>query len=454
MNDTSAPDPTSPAPAAPAAPVLPPEPAGPPAEPGPLAPVPTEPVPGRRGATTALLSVLVVALAFGLGFGAGRATAPAGGAPASGGPTAGLPSEGRLLGRADAKITIEYWADYQCPFCAQFAEETIPALADRIEDGTIALRHRDMIVVGPESVDAAIAARCGESQGRYWAMHDALYAAQDGENQGGFSRTRLATIAQAAGLDATAFATCMDDRAVRVAVLGDTAAGRRAAVDSTPSFDVNGQRLVAPALEALLAAIDGALAGATPGTAPSPEVLPDPWDGLVAADGTVGEADAPVTVELWMDYGAAGSAGLVEALGPGLRDRVASGAVRVVRRDFAVSGDEAVLASRLVRCTARQDGPAWFVHEVLASAGGQEGVFLLDNLLNLSTRIALDVVAVDACLADPAVTAEVTAETAAGRALGLEAGPAVVVRGASGPPELFAGELDADAVLAAVDAAG
>ncbi len=201
------------------------------------------------------LIALIVALAFAAGLAIGRASAPVVtsglvpvGSPTPGAsssaPTAtpGLPSDGPRLGRADATVVIDYWADYQCPFCARFAETVVPALASRIADGTVALVHRDYAFLGDESVDAAIAVRCAGREGMYWQMHDAVYAAQQGENQGAFARARLAEVAATVGLDSAAFDTCMDDRSVLVEVLDDTSAGVRAGIMSTPTVDVNGTR--------------------------------------------------------------------------------------------------------------------------------------------------------------------------------------------------------------------
>ncbi len=84
----------------------------------------------------------------------------------------------------------------------------------------------------------------------------------------------------------------------------------------------------------------------------------------------------------------------------------------------------------MVRCVARQGGPAWFVHDILSvsAQGAGGGIYTPDNLLRLGSRLGLDVKALDTCLADPTVAADVRAETAQGTALGLTAGPSVVIK--------------------------
>jgi protein-disulfide isomerase len=422
------------------------------------------------------LGVLVGALAFAAGIGVGRVTAP-GGADAppslavaspgtspgtSPGPApsptgiAALPSEGNRLGRADAKVVIEYWADFQCPFCARFAQDVLPQLVSRIEDGTVAVVHRDYAFLGEESLDAAVAVRCAGREGRYWAMHDAVYAGQVGENQGAFARPRLAQIATAVGLDAAAFAACMDEREPLVDVLDDTSAGVRAGIESTPTTDVNGNRFLGvPDMPAFLAAIDAAAAGATPAPLPSAAPPADPWTGIETSGREAGDAAAPVTVELWMDYQATGSAVIANDLGPELRSRITAGDIRVVQRDLATLGEESAVAASAVRCVASQDGPTWFTHDVLAvSARGQgAGIYTPTSILRFGARIGLDVRALSECMDDPAIASAVAAETAEGTAAGLTAGPVVIVRTASSEVARFSGELDVAAITAAIDAA-
>ncbi|MHB8890647.1 MAG: DsbA family protein [Candidatus Limnocylindrales bacterium] len=409
---------------------------------------------------------LAVALAFGGGLAIGRATAPAGpsGPAATPGPVptvvpstgAELPSEGARLGLADAKVTIEYWADYQCPFCAKFAQEIIPQLESRIADGTVALVHRDYAFLGEESFDAAVAVRCAAREGRYWAMHDAVYAAQNGENQGGFARPRLAQVAASVGLDATAFAACMDEREPLVEVLDDTAAGVRTGIESTPTVEVNGNRFLGvPDMTVLVKAIDAALAGASPAPLPTAKPSSDAWTGITTDGRVAGDASAPVTVELWMDYQSTDSAAVANELEPELRTRIAAGAIRIVGRDLAILGDESVVAAGTVRCVAQQDGPAWFIHDILAMSGqgASAGIYTTTNLLRLGSQLGLEVKTLDTCLADPATSAAVRAETADGTALGLTAGPSVVIRVGDREIGRFSGALDVKAVLAAIDAA-
>ncbi len=438
---------------------------------------PSGPDPRRPASPAAVVPAIIalaIVLAFAAGIGVGRLTAPGsaaatgtpradGGPPASAAPAptdplAGLPSDGALLGRPDAKVQLTYWADFQCPYCARFAQQVLPQLASRIADGTVSVLHRDFVFLGAESLDAAVAVRCAGQQGRYWEMHDAVYAMQAGENQGAFALPRLAQIATLAGLEPTAFAACLGSHDVLVSVLSDTAAGVRAGVSSTPTVDLPGQTLKGvsdPA--ALLRAIDDAARAGTRPT-PGPSVTPsgDPWAGTPTSGRSAGPAAARVAVELWVDYQATGMPGLVQGLEPGLRERAASGRVRLALRDLATLGDESIVAASFVRCAADEDGSAWLANDILGAAaqGPGTGVFNARSLLWLSAKLGDDVEAVDACMRDPATASAIRAETAVGTGLGLTAAPAVIVTAGDAEVARFSGSaVDWAKVLGAVDAA-
>ncbi len=432
----------------------------------------------------------VVVLAFGAGIAIGRATAPAGGsaaavgsspvpiatgpsaassgaaaaagtgptvAPGSSSPLDGLPSDGSLLGSKDAKVTLTYWADFQCPYCERFATNVLPLLASRIADGTVAVQHRDFVFIGPESIDAAVAVRCGGEQGKFWPMHDAVYGAQAGENQGAFARARLAQIAASIGLDATSFTTCLDRPDLLAAVMADTSAGVRAGVTSTPTLDLPGQRFLGvPDTTAFLKAIDSAAASAaTPTAAPSASPSGDPWAGTPTSGREAGAPSAPVTVEVYADYQSADMPALVQKLEPELRTRVAAGKVRLVLRDLASLGDESVTAASFVRCVAQAGGSGWFASDLLgvSAKGANQGIFVSRNLLWLAAKLGYDVTAISTCMTDPATTAAVKAETAVGTGLGLAVAPSIVVKVGDRETARFSGALDVAKVLAAVDAA-
>jgi protein-disulfide isomerase len=199
-----------------------------------------------------------------------------------------LPIRGTSLGLASAPVTIEVWADYQCPYCSAQAHAVEPTIIrEQVATGVARMTFRDFAFLGQESIDAAVAARCAEAQGAFWSYHDLLYASQQGENKGGFARENLVGLARFAGLDQIAFGACLDDPAIAKAVAAETVVGEGYGIKSTPTLRIAGPggtvlilgvkdaRTIVAAIEQVAKPAASAAASTAPGgpsasTAPSP----------------------------------------------------------------------------------------------------------------------------------------------------------------------------------------
>lgn len=107
--------------------------------------------------------------------------------------------------------------------------------------------------------DAAQAARCAGSQGKFWPFHDRLFAEQGAMQSEDFLRH-----AAALGLDTGGFAVCLADEKVADAIDRDLGQARALGIRSTPSFIINGRLLVgAHPIENFRAVIDEALRAPT-----------------------------------------------------------------------------------------------------------------------------------------------------------------------------------------------
>ena len=170
--------------------------------------------------------------------------------PAS--PTPVSLADGRAIGVAGAPVTLELWTDFQCPVCGQFARTVEPALISKyVTPGTLRIVHHDAAFQGAksksaydESVEAAAGARCAATQGAYWPFQDWVFANQNGENEGAFAATRLASMASAAGLDVTAWKACVATGKEQTAARSETADAVAAGVNATPTMRLNGQTIV------------------------------------------------------------------------------------------------------------------------------------------------------------------------------------------------------------------
>src|SRR4051812_34462412 len=163
------------------------------------------------------LSIAVVAVL--IWFGSDASSSPSTSA------APGIAQAGHVRGSATAPVTIDEYADFQCPACGQFARQTEAQLLQTyIADGRVKLVFHHFAFLGMESSWAAEASECANDQGRFWEFHARLYASQAGENKGAFSRDNLKKIGAALGLG-TAFAACVDSGRYAQAVRDATQAG-------------------------------------------------------------------------------------------------------------------------------------------------------------------------------------------------------------------------------------
>jgi protein-disulfide isomerase len=139
--------------------------------------------------------------------------------------------DGRTRGNPDAPVTLIEYSDYTCGYCVKFFRETWPHLQKKyVATGKVRLLYRDY-PRDPEGpgMTAAIAARCAGDQGRYWDMHDRLFA-------GKIEMDVLQAHARTIGLNQPAFAACLRDAPHRQAILQDKADGIRIGFVGTPGF--------------------------------------------------------------------------------------------------------------------------------------------------------------------------------------------------------------------------
>ncbi len=196
---------------------------------------------------------LTLTLATGLAF-AGPATA---GQQAAGSQAFASELE-RALGSPDAPVTMVEFSDFQCSFCRKFWAETLPRLKETyIKGGQVRFVYQHFTVLGEYSVAAAKAVECAREQGKFWPYHDKLF-----DSQGGLAFTdgKLKRHAQELGLDARAFAQCLDSRKYQQKVEDETNLGFRLGARGTPTFFINGRLLAgAQPFEVFQTAIEEAL---------------------------------------------------------------------------------------------------------------------------------------------------------------------------------------------------
>lgn len=168
-------------------------------------------------------------------------------------PIDGLP----LVGNDRALVTIVEFTDYQCAYCAR-SQETISALRDTYKDDLRVAVAAHPLPMHDRARPAALAALAAAEQGKLAAMHARLFVGQKALDDAGIQRA-----AADVGLDVAKFDAARRSPAVAASLDLAEALGRTAGVTGTPTFFVNGRRVVgAQPLEKFRAIVDEEIAKA------------------------------------------------------------------------------------------------------------------------------------------------------------------------------------------------
>lgn len=149
-----------------------------------------------------------------------------------------VPSYAPTLGPADAPITIVEFADFQCPYCRASVYPVRQLLREYPNQIRLVFRHFPIRSVHALAETAALAGTCAHDQGKFWALHDAVYNQQDS-----LTRESLDAIAQSVGLDMNRFDLCLSNRTFLEYVQRDFSDGVQLGARGTPTWIINGQTL-------------------------------------------------------------------------------------------------------------------------------------------------------------------------------------------------------------------
>ena len=184
---------------------------------------------------------------------------------------AGIPQHGIALGDPRAPVTLVEFGDLQCPACAQFATDALPAIVARyVRSGRARLEFRALDLIGGDSRRAASMAVALAEQDRLWQFVELAYHNQGLENTGYVTDRYLRALAAAIpGVDLSRALAARTSAAVRTQLEEARALAGQAHVSSTPSFELlrasqPPRRFSSPGLDSasFSRALDAALAGA------------------------------------------------------------------------------------------------------------------------------------------------------------------------------------------------
>ena len=350
------------------------------------------------------------------------------------------------LGDPDAAVVIVEFTDYGCPYCAQYSQQTLPAvITDLVETGQAYYMLKDLPLdsLHPEARAAANAARCAGDQNAYWEMHDLLFerqAAWLGQGDAAAEASFL-SLGDELGLNMDEFTPCVIDAAFADAVEANAQEALALGAQSTPSFFINGFPLRgAQPLEIFTLAVGAAAQGddvIAELYVPRPTPTPAPAPPIEVGDApTLGDPNAPITIVEFSDFQCPFCyRHTTETLPLLLENYIATGQVYYVYKQFAPNlvnpsfHPQSASASLAALCAQEQDA-FWEMHELLFLGQQEWGIAEpTDLFVGYATTLGLDSASFRSCLESEKYLERVQNELLEGRAQGITGTPSFVING-------------------------
>jgi protein-disulfide isomerase len=136
-------------------------------------------------------------------------------------------------GESAAAVAIVEYSDFECPFCGKYSREIYPRIVESyVKTGKVKYYFRDLPLPShPHALQAALAARCAGEQGKFWEMHDSLFA-----NQAALEAKDLTDRARDLGLDQAKFSDCFGSGRYTVNIRRSRAGAEQMGINGTPAF--------------------------------------------------------------------------------------------------------------------------------------------------------------------------------------------------------------------------
>ncbi len=165
-----------------------------------------------------------------------------------------------VKGAETAVLTLIEYSDFQCPTCKAYAPVLEQLLKQYPEQLRVVYRYFPLQSIHPNANIASQAAEAASLQGKFWEMHDLLFAGQTDWSRLANPRAIFTTYAEELGLNTDQFLADLESKDIKNRVNADYRSGLSAGVQGTPSFFMNGQPLDNPrGLDGLQAVIEAQL---------------------------------------------------------------------------------------------------------------------------------------------------------------------------------------------------
>lgn len=317
-----------------------------------------------------------------------------------------------VRGEPTGAVVIVVFSDFGVPACAEVEPGLKTVRGEFPKDVQVIFKHNP----APERVLAHEAAVEAGRQGKFWEMHDRLFA-----NQKALGRDDLIAHAKALGLDVLAFTRALDQHTHRPVVERDKAEARALGAGATPYIFINGRRATGmPPVTSFTALIRSLLSGGD-GSEPAP-VATDAFD--LTGSPVRGPADAPVTIVAFSDL----QCGFCARANGTVERALAAypGRVRWVFKHFPLENHtDAPLAHRAA-LAAHQQGRFWEMHDAIFATQRNMG---REALLAHAAELKLDLAKFTADLDSDRFNALIERDLKEGAKAGVEGTPTFFVNG-------------------------
>lgn len=326
-----------------------------------------------------------------------------------------------LVKNTKAPVKVIEFFDYQCPYCAA----TIPALDEALKNypGKIQLVLRNTpLSIHPDSMLAHQAALAAAEQGKFWEMHALLFA-----NRRKLKPENLLDYARQLNLDVPRFQDRLQSGYFKAAVEKDMVLADSLGIHATPTFLINGQRLVGRQnVDSLKRAIDVALDPRAPRTQlQSPERINAAAKALDLSHSPVrGNKNAPITIVEFSDM----QCPFCARVSPTLQQLMARypDQIKWVFKNFPLDFHaDSPLAHRAVMA-AGQQGKFWEMHDLIFA---DQRAIKRDDLLQKARSLNLDMARFTADMDSEKIKQIVEADLKEGVRLNVDGTPAFFING-------------------------
>ena len=347
-----------------------------------------------------------------------------------------------IRGPKFAKVTLVMWSDFQCPFCSR-VEPTIKQVEDTYGKDVRVIWRNQPLPFHPNAKPAAEAAMAANAQGKFWEMHDKIFA-----NQAQLDRATYEKYAQELGLNMAKFKADLDGEKYKDQIEADSAAGTKIGASGTPASFINGRSVSgAQPFDAFKSVVDAEikhadellkkgvtmdklyekiLADAASAPAPAAAAAPpaEHQDVQVGSAPVKGAKNAPVTMVIFSDF----QCPFCSRVEPTFNEleKTYAGKLKMAWKNQPLPFHNHAQLDAEAAMAAGEQGKFWEYHDKLfANQNAQER----PDLEKYAQELGLDMAKFKAALDSGKFKAQIKADSEEGTKLGASGTPTMFING-------------------------